>query len=84
MSEDRQTNLKNIPHPALRDEPYAWEDVNGTIWNHKTSEDDVPLYIKPQWQGLAKLHVKLIAENSPNIEWAIMLTEQALKEKNGG
>lgn len=37
---------------------------------------------KPQWQGLAKLHAKLIAENSPNIEWAIMLTEQALKEKN--
>jgi hypothetical protein len=41
------------------------------------------LYTKPQWQGLAKLHAKLIAENSPNIEWAIMLTEQALKEKNG-
>jgi hypothetical protein len=65
-------------------EPYAWQAVGGTIWNHKTSEDDVPLYTKPQWQGLTKLHTKLIAENSPNIEWAIMLTEQALKEKNGG
>jgi hypothetical protein len=31
-------------------EPYAWMAVGGTIWNHKTSEDDVPLYTKPQWQ----------------------------------
>ena len=32
-------------------EPYAWQAVGGTIWNHKTSEDDVPLYTKPhQWQ----------------------------------
>jgi len=66
-------------------EPYAWQAVGGTIWNHKTSEDDTPLYTKPfEWQGLTKLHAKLIAENSPNIEWAVMLTEQALKEKNGG
>ena len=36
------------------------------------------------WQGLTKLHAKLLAENSPNIEWAVMMTEQALKEKNGG
>ena len=53
MSEAKQTNLKNIPHPALRDEPYAWQAVGGTIWNHKTSEDDRPLYAKPfEWQGL--------------------------------
>ena len=64
--------------------PYAWQAVGGTIWNHKTSEDDVPLYTKPQWRGLTKLHAKLLAENSPNIEWAVMMTEQALKEKNGG
>jgi N-acetyl-anhydromuramyl-L-alanine amidase AmpD len=65
-------------------EPYAWQAVGGTIWNHKTSEDDVPLYTKPQWQGLTKLHAKLIAEYSPNIERAVMMTEQALREKNGG
>ena len=44
MSEAKQTNLKNIPHPALRDEPYAWQAVGGTIW---TSEDNRPL--KPQY-----------------------------------
>jgi hypothetical protein len=38
--------------------------------------------VEPGWQGLTELHAKLIAENSPNVEWAVMLTEQALKEKN--
>jgi len=36
-------------------EPYAWMAVGGTIWRHKTSEDDVPLYTAPrgplaEWQ----------------------------------
>lgn len=35
--------------------PYAWMAVGGTIWRHKTSEDDVPLYTAPrvplaEWQ----------------------------------
>jgi hypothetical protein len=30
------------------DKPYAWMAVGGTIWNHKTREDDVPLYTKSQ------------------------------------
>jgi hypothetical protein len=65
--------------------PYAWVDGNSRIQSRQIDPlVDTPLYTKPQWQGLTKLHAKLIAENSPNIEWAIMLTEQALKEKNGG
>ena len=84
MSEAKQTNLKNIPHPALRDEPYAWQAVGGTIWNHKTSEDDVPLYTKPQWRGLTERDVKTIVENAPSVEWAVLMTESTLKEKNGG
>ena len=82
MSEAKQTNLKNIPHPALRDEPYAWQAVGGTIWNHKTSEDDRPLYAKPQWQGLTERDVKTIVENAPSVEWAVLMTESTLKEKN--
>ena len=27
--------------------PYAWMAVGGTIWRHKTREDDVPLYTAP-------------------------------------
>ncbi len=28
-------------------EPYAWMAVGGSIWRHKTSEDDVPLFTAP-------------------------------------
>jgi hypothetical protein len=31
---------KSMPMP----EPYAWRSVGGSIWNHKTSPDDEPLY----------------------------------------
>ena len=24
--------------------PYCWRATGGTIWNHKTSDDDAPLY----------------------------------------
>lgn len=65
-------------------EPYAWVDIDSRLWNHRTSLRDIPLYTKQEWKGLTKLHAKLIAENSPNVEWAVMMTEQALKEKNGG
>ena len=31
--------------PAQRQvSPYCWRATGGTIWNHKTSEDDAPLY----------------------------------------
>jgi len=63
-------------------EPYAWEDVNGTIWNHKTSEDDTPLYIKPhQWQGLTLEDIDDIGVSKDWIagaRWA----EAKLREKN--
>jgi hypothetical protein len=69
-------------------EPYAWQAVGGTIWNHKTSEDDTPLYIKPQWQGLTDDELRemlgygksgYIAEYTRNFVNAI---EAKLKEKN--
>ena len=39
----------------LVQEPYAWMSVGGSIWRHKTREDDVPLYTAPrkplaEWQ----------------------------------
>ena len=70
------------------DKPYAWQAVGGTIWNHKTSEDDVPLYTKPQWQGLTKADVNkltkyVVAFRSEVVEF-IREAEAKLKEKNGG
>ena len=63
------------------DKPYAWQAVGGTIWNHKTSEDDVPLYTKPQWQGLTLEDIDDIGVSKDWIagaRWA----EAKLREKN--
>ena len=67
-------------------EPYAWIAVGGTIWNHKTSEDDTPLYTKPQWQGLTTDELKEIKDRfrltGLNIAVAFRTAEAKLKEKN--
>jgi hypothetical protein len=63
------------------DKPYAWMAVGGTIWNHKTSEDDVPLYTKPQWQGLTLEDIDDIGVSKDWVygaRWA----EAKLREKN--
>jgi hypothetical protein len=67
-------------------EPYAWVAVGGTIWNHKTSEDDTPLYTKPQWQGLTdddvhELTKDVIAFRSDVVKF-IREAEAKLREKN--
>ena len=69
--------------------PYAWIAVGGTIWNHKTSEDDRPLYAKPfEWQGLTTDELKEIKDRfrltGLNIAVAFRTAETKLKEKNGG
>ena len=67
-------------------EPYAWVAVGGTIWNHKTSEDDTPLYTKPQWHGLTnddvhELTKDVIAFRSDVVKF-IREAEAKLKERN--
>ena len=63
--------------------PYAWQAVNGTIWNHKTSEDDTPLYTKPQWQGLTDDEREEICRSDPYRPTEMLkLAEAKLKEKN--
>ena len=62
-------------------EPYAWQAVGGTIWNHKTSEDDTPLYTKQKWQGLTLEDIDDIGVSKDWVagaRWA----EAKLREKN--
>ena len=74
------------------DKPYAWQAVGGTIWNHKTSEDDTPLYIKPyQWQGLTEEERDAITDSVIGFNsccgWEddyAKAIEAKLKEKNSG
>ena len=70
--------------------PYAWQAVGGTIWNHKTSEDDRPLYAKPfEWQGLTDEEIHDCFQNrgrgSDGLKTRKMIAaaiEAMLKEKN--
>jgi len=34
------------------------------------------------WQGLTERNVKTITENAPSAEWAVLMAESTLKEKN--
>ena len=46
--EDLIVALNADKEQPAEQEPYAWMAVGGTIWRHKTTEDDVPLYTAPQ------------------------------------
>jgi len=64
-------------------EPYAWQAVGGTIWNHKTSEDDTPLYIKPhQWQGLTDAEIEEFENMELGTHDLCLEIEAKLQEKN--
>ena len=67
------------------DKPYAWQAVGGTIWNHKTSEDDKPLYAKPfEWQGLTDAEIEEFENMELGTHDLCLEIEAKLKEKNGG
>ena len=56
--------LTRLPTPQPVQEPYAWMAVGGTIWRHKTAEDDTPLYTAPQApQPLSGLDVERLLED---------------------
>ena len=64
--------------------PYGWIDVYGHFWNHKTSEDDVPLYTTTptrEWVALTDEQRLEMADNSAAYQ-VVLATEAKLKEKN--
>jgi len=74
--------------------PYAWMAVGGTIWLHKTSEDDVPLYThqpRREWHGLKEWEINDGRDQLPTEDlcgWSfrqgVYFAEKALKERNNG
>jgi hypothetical protein len=42
------------PVDAPLPEPYAWRAIGGTIWGHKSSQDDVPLFTGDQMRDYAR------------------------------
>ena len=68
---------------AGEQEPVAWQAIGGSIWSHKSHEDDRPLYTSPParaWTGLTEDEAH-VCFKSANVWHAI---EAKLKEKNHG
>ena len=69
-------------------EPYAWVDGDSRLQSKQTDIGDIPLYTKPQWQGLTddeihELTKDVIAFKSDVVKF-IREAEAELKEKNRG
>ena len=67
-------------------EPYAWVDIDSQLRSKQTSLRDIPLYTKPQWQGLTDYDVHeltkdVIAFRSDVVKF-IREAEAKLREKN--
>jgi len=66
---------------AEKREPVAWQAIGGSIWSHKSCEDDRPLYTSPParaWTGLTEDEAHVCFKRA-NVWHAI---EAKLKEKN--
>jgi len=71
--------------PSLRRktvvEPYAWVDIDSQLRSKQTSPRDIPLYTKPEWQGLTLEDIDDLGVSKDWVygaRWA----EAKLREKN--
>lgn len=65
---------------------YAWVDIDSQLRSRQTSLRDIPLYTKPEWQGLTdddvhELTKDVIAFKSDVVKF-IREAEAKLKERN--
>ena len=72
-------------------EPYAWVDIDSQLRSRQTSLRDIPLYTKPEWQGLTDEEIHDCFQNrgrgSDGLKTRKMIAaaiEAMLREKNGG
>lgn len=53
LADEAEASIKEMIDAGLgqlpKQEPVAWQAVGGSIWGHKTSEDDRPLYTEGNW-----------------------------------
>ena len=62
-------------------EPYAWVDIDSQLRSKQTSPRDIPLYTKPEWQGLTLEDIDDLGVSKDWVygaRWA----EAKLREKN--
>jgi hypothetical protein len=67
-------------------EPYAWVDGDSRLQSKQTDIGDIPLYTKPEWQGLTDDDVNEITKDviafKSDVVAFIREAEAKLKEKN--
>ena len=84
----KSARLPNAQHDLMGNpgKPYAWVDGNSRIQSKQTDPlVDIPLYKKPQWQGLTDDEVNEVYAAGDAYRMRIVrLIEAKLKEKNGG
>ena len=50
LADEAEASIKAMIEEGLGQvQPVAWQAVGGSIWGHKTSEDDRPLYTEGSW-----------------------------------
>jgi hypothetical protein len=92
MSEDTDKPAR-LPtaQQDLMNEPYAWVDIDSQLRSKQTSPRDIPLYTKPEWQGLTDDEIHDCFQNrgrgSDGLKTRKLIAaaiEAMLKEKNNG
>jgi hypothetical protein len=70
---------------AQKQEPVAWQAVGGSIWAHKTSEDDRPLYAAPHPAGEPDMRhpkIQALIGGKARREIELRIVEQLLDDPN--
>jgi hypothetical protein len=63
-------------------EPYAWVDIDSQLRLKQTSLRDIPLYTKPQWQGLTDAEIEEFENMELGTHDLCLEIEAKLQEKN--
>jgi len=63
-------------------EPYAWVDIDSQLRSKQTSLRDIPLYTKPQWQGLTDAEIEEFENMELGTHDLCLEIEAKLEEKN--
>ena len=63
-------------------EPYAWLDIDSQLRSKQTSLRDIPLYTKPEWQGLTDAEIEEFENMELGTHDLCLEIEAKLQEKN--
>ena len=63
-------------------EPYAWVDGNSRLQTRQTDIGDIPLYKKPQWQGLTDDELEEFENMELGTHDLCLEIEEKLQKKN--